>query len=759
MILDSCMTIMKNLVIVESPTKAKTISKFLGKEYKILSSFGHVRDLPKSKMGIDIENDFAPLYIIPAKAKRVASELKKEASGADKIILATDEDREGEAISWHLLELFGKTAEKKYQRIVFHEITKKAIEEALKNPRKLNINLVDAQQARRVLDRLVGYELSPFLWRKVAKGLSAGRVQSVAVRLIVEREREIQAFKSDEYWTIEGIFKKINCAEQIKAKLDKIDGKKLEKLFIGNKNDADEILAKIQKLEYKVADIQKKQTQKNPYPPFTTSTLQQEANKKLGFSSKQTMVIAQQLYEGIELADGSSGLITYMRTDSLNIAEEAIRSIRDIIKNEFGADYLPQTPSLYKTKSKGAQEAHEAIRPAYPEKNPENIKNFLDKNQFRLYDLIWRRTIACQMMPATMNNTIVDIENIPDKDPAAAKAGQRLPEKFTFRANGLTIKFEGFLKVYHSQTEENILPEIEKNEDLEVLEINPFQHFTQPPARYTEASLIKILEEYGIGRPSTYAPTLDTIQKRNYVKKEEDKKLHPTEIGIMVNDILVQHFNNIVDYQFTARMENDLDEVADGEKKWQPLIKEFYFPFKENLEKKDRELNKKELTEEKTSEVCSKCGSPMVIKMGRFGKFMACSNYPECKNTKPMPGEEGGDETEKIDEKCPECGSELVVKHGRFGKFIGCSNYPKCKYIKKQTVSTGIKCPECKEGEIIEKKSRKGKFYACSRYPDCKFALWYKPTGEKCPKCGSLLITKITKKDGETIVCSNKDCK
>ncbi|MFH0856796.1 MAG: type I DNA topoisomerase [bacterium] len=740
---------MKNLVIVESPTKAKTISKFLGKEYKILSSFGHIRDLPKSKMGIDIDNDFAPQYVIPAKAKRVATELKKEAASANKIILASDEDREGEAISWHLLELFGASAEKKYQRIVFHEITKKAIEEALKNPRKLDMNLVDAQQARRILDRLVGYELSPFLWRKVAKGLSAGRVQSVAVRLIVEREREIENFKTDEYWTIEGIFKKINSDEKIKTKLDKIDGKKLEKLSIGNGEDAEKILAKLKNLAYKVADIQQKQTQKNPYPPFTTSTLQQEANKKLGFSSKQTMVIAQQLYEGIELEDGSSGLITYMRTDSLNIAKEAIENIRDIIKNTFGENYLPKAPSLYKTKSKGAQEAHEAIRPAYPEKTPESILKYLDKNQFKLYDLIWCRAIACQMMPAIINNTTVDIEN--------NNSGKN--NIYTFRANGSIIKFDGFLKVYPTQTEENILPIIEKDEDIKAIEIKPFQHFTQPPARYTEASLIKILEEYGIGRPSTYAPTVDTIQKRNYVIKEDDKKLHPTEIGIMVNDILVQHFNDIVDYQFTAKMENDLDEIADAGKKWQPVIKEFYFPFKENLNKKDKELNKKEITEEKTDEICSKCGSPMIIKTGRFGKFMACSNYPECKNTKPMPGEEEPQETEKIDEKCPECGAELILKHGRFGKFIGCSNYPKCKYIKKQTISTGIKCPLCKEGEIIEKKSRKGKFYACNRYPDCKFALWYKPTGEKCPRCGSLMITKVTKKDGEIIVCSNKECK
>ncbi|MFH0854497.1 MAG: type I DNA topoisomerase, partial [bacterium] len=736
---------MKNLVIVESPTKAKTISKFLGNGYKVLSSFGHVRDLPKTKMGIDTEHNFEPQYIIPLKAKSKVSELKKEAGKADIIILATDEDREGEAISWHLLNIFGEKSD--YQRIVFHEITNSAIIEALNHPRKLDMNLVNSQQARRVLDRLVGYELSPFLWRKVAKGLSAGRVQSVAVRLIVEREREIKKFTAEEYWTIEGIFKKPTVSSskceidysitsfvqseypksdidniQINAKLDKIGGKKLEKLAIKNNAQANAILDNIKKQDYFVSDIQKKTTKKNPYPPFTTSTLQQEANKKLGFSSKQTMVLAQQLYEGIDIGiEGSTGLITYMRTDSLNLSKESVEKMRNLIKDSYGISYIPPTPIFYKTKSKGAQEAHEAIRPSDPAKTPYDIEKYLNKNQYKLYDLIWRRAIASQMESAIMDNTSVEIT-----DPNS---------EYVFRATGQTIKFDGFLRVYKIQTEENVLPDLEKNEQLETIKITPEQHFTQPPARYTEASLIKILEEYGIGRPSTYAPTLDTIQKRNYVKKETDKKLHPTDIGIVVTDILTEHFKDIVDYQFTAKMEEDLDEIEEGKKEWQPIIKDFYFPFKENLEKKDKELTKKELTEEKTDEVCEKCGAPMVIKMGRFGKFLACSNYPECKNTKQIKSDGSiapREEPKELEEKCPECGSPLTLRMGRFGQFIGCSNYPKCKYIKKQEKSTGIKCPKCGEGEIVEKRSKKGIFYACNKYPKCRFALWGKPTGEKC---------------------------
>lgn len=755
---------MKNLVIVESPTKAKTISKFLGHDYKILSSFGHIMDLPKNKMGIDIENNFKPTYIIPVKAKKTAAMLKEAAEKAKNIILATDEDREGEAISWHLVSLLtGKRKSKNslnYQRIVFHEITQRAIEEALKNPRQIDMNLVDAQQARRILDRLVGYELSPFLWRKIAKGLSAGRVQSVAVRLIVEREREIEKFKPEEYWTIEGIFEKLTSREQIKAKLDKINGKKLEKLAIQGKNDAEKILSRLNQEEYRVANIEKKQAVKNPYAPFTTSTLQQEANKKLGFSSKQTMVIAQQLYEGVELGSaGAAGLITYMRTDSLNLASEAVAKMREIIASDFGEKYLPKDFHYYKAKSKGAQEAHEAIRPTMPEKKPEDIKGFLNKNQFRLYDLIWRRAVASQMQPALLDNTSIDIENKGSQD------------VYTFRANGSVIKFDGFMKVYHTQMEENLLPEVKEGEKLKVLDIKPDQHFTQPPARYTEASLIKVLEEYGIGRPSTYAPTIDTIQKRNYVIKERDKKFYPMEIGRVVNDLLVDHFSNVVDYQFTAKMEEDLDDIASGSKQWQPIIKDFYFPFKENIMVKDKELNKKEITEEKTDQVCEKCGHPMIIKIGRFGKFLACSNYPECKNTKsldnlignannPIAQEEKAQEEDLkkqlVGEKCSECGSELVIKHGRFGQFIGCSNYPECKFIKKQEFSTGVKCPNCGEGEIVQKRSRRGIFYACNKYPKCKFALWGKPTGEKCSRCGSLTVTKG--KDGE-VVCSNKECK
>ncbi|MFC1613325.1 type I DNA topoisomerase [Patescibacteria group bacterium] len=731
---------MQNLIIVESPTKAKTISKFLGKDYKILSSFGHVRDLPTKEMGIDIENNFKPTYVIPAKAKSKVNDLKKIAKDSKNIILATDEDREGEAISWHLLEIFGKQAINKYQRIAFHEITKSAIEEALKNPRKIDMNLVDSQQARRILDRLVGYEMSPFLWRKVAKGLSAGRVQSVTVRLIVEREKEIQAFKSEEYWTIEGLFQKTSKSVDIKAKLDKINGKKIEKLAIQNEKSANKILEDLKKQDYSITSIKKKQTKKNPYPPFTTSTLQQESNKKLGFSSKQTMVVAQQLYE--------TGLITYMRTDSLNLSKEAVSKMRNIIKTKIGGKYIPANPIIYKTKSKGAQEAHEAIRPAYPEKHPDELNQKLNKNQFKLYDLIWRRAMACQMNPAIIDNTTIDISN--------------KSASYTFRANGSIIKFDGFLKIYHTQTEENILPELENDEKLKVIKIDPSQHFTQPPARYSEASLIKILEEYGIGRPSTYAPTIDTIQKRNYVKKEDDKKLHPTEIGIMVNDILVKHFKDIVDYKFTAKIEEDFDDIEEGTKKWQPIIKEFYMPFKKNLIKKDKELTKKALTEEKTDQVCEKCKSKMVIKMGRFGKFLACSNYPECKNTKHLAGAEGS-ETQKelakeLDEKCPQCNSPLVLRHGKFGEFTGCSNYPKCKFIKNDDKTTGVHCPKCEKGEIIEKKSRKGIFYACNQYPKCRFALWYKPTGYKCPKCDALMVTKITKKDGERIVCSNKEC-
>ena len=729
---------MKNLVIVESPTKAKTISKFLGKDYKVESSFGHVRDLPKKNIGIDVENNYEPTYEVPTKAKKQVAMLKALAAKAENIILATDEDREGEAIAWHLKHLLKP---KNYQRITFHEITKGAIEEALKSPRDLDLDLIDAQQARRILDRLVGYKLSPFLWSKVARGLSAGRVQSVTVRLIVEKEKEREAFKIDEFWTIEAIFSKDK--EDFKAKLFAIEGKSLKKLDIKNEEEATKLFEDLKNNNYKVAKITNKEHKKQPPTPFTTSTLQQAANNKLNFSAKQSMMFAQQLYEGIKVNGESVGLITYMRTDSLNLSQTYLDSARTYIKDNLGNDYLPEKAQIYKTKKKDAQEAHEAIRPTDVTLTPDSIKQYLDEKQYKLYKLIWERTLATQMTPAILYSTAVDIN---DEE-----------SKYTFRANGQTIKFPGFLKIYSTATKEDLLPEMKESDSVDAKEIKPEQHFTQPPARYTEATLVKALEEHGIGRPSTYAPTIATVQDRGYVEKEA-KALKPTEMGVLVTDILVEHFNDIVDYAFTAEMENNLDKIEEGKKEWQPIIKAFYEPFIKNLKKKTKELTKKELTEETTDEICDKCQSPMIIKAGRFGRFIACSNYPECKNTKNIEkeGEEGEkEEATVIEEKCPDCEKDLVEKTGRFGKFIGCSGYPDCKYIQKKEYGTGVPCPQCEKGEIVSKKTRGGKiFFACNQYPDCKLALWSKPTGEKCEKCDSLMI--YGPKD--TSKCSNKNC-
>jgi DNA topoisomerase I len=727
-----------NLVIVESPTKAKTISKFLGKGYKVESSYGHVRDLPKSKIGIDTEKNFEPEYETPTKAKKQVSKLKELAKKADNIILAPDEDREGEAIAWHLRELLKP---KKYERITFHEITKGAIEKALENPRDIDMNLVDAQQARRILDRLVGYKLSPFLWQKVARGLSAGRVQSVCVRLIVEKEREREAFKTDEYWSIDAMFTK--DGSEFEAKLNAIDGTTLKKLDIKDEKQAHEIFDALKENKFKVASVETKENKKKPPTPLTTSSLQQAANNKLNFSAKQTMRLAQQLYEGIKLEGEQVGLITYMRTDSMNLANTFLDGAREYIQKEFGKEYLPAKPVFYKTKKKGAQEAHEAIRPTDAMRNPESIKSFLDEKQYKLYNLIWSRTLACQMNSAIMNATSADINDD--------------SEKYTFRATGQTIKFPGFLKVYQGGTKEDILPELKQGDKVEAKEIKPEQHFTQPPARYTEASLVKVLEEYGIGRPSTYAPTIATVQDRNYVEKE-GKALKPTETGTLVNDILVEHFADIVDYDFTADMEKNLDAIEDGKKKWQPLIKKFYMPFAKNLEEKTETLSKKELTEETTEEVCEKCGAPMVSKMGRFGRFLACSGYPECKTTKPVDDDGKGvdrPEPEKLTEKCPECKEALVERTGRFGKFIGCSNYPTCKYIKKKDYGTGVHCPDCKDGEIVSRRSRGGKiFYGCNKYPECKFVSWAKPTGKNCTECKSLMVWAAK----DTPKCINGEC-
>jgi DNA topoisomerase-1 len=674
------------LVIVESPTKGNTIERFLGSKYRVLSSYGHIRDLPKAEFGIDLEKNFQPKYVVPLKVKKNVNSLKKAVEDTDLVILATDEDREGEAIAWHLTEVLDLDGEKNYQRIVFHEITKSAIAEALKNPRKIDINLVDAQQARRILDRIVGYKLSPFLWKKVARGLSAGRVQSVAVRLVREREQEIKNFKPEEYWSIEALLKKAKNQKpknknEIKTLLIKKDGKVLDKLAIKNKKGVDKIIKNLKGAAYQVINIEKKEVKRNPLPPFTTSTLQQESWKKIRFPAKLTMQLAQRLYE--------RGLITYHRTDSLNLSNQSLFSAKKFIEEKYGKKYWAGFLRRYKTKGR-AQEAHEAIRPTYPSKTPESVK--LDSNQLKLYDLIWQRFIACQMSQAVFNSTTVDIK----------------AKNYEFRATGQIIKFDGFLKVYPIKYEEAKLPPLEINEILELIKLIPSQHFTQPPPRYTEATLIKALEENGIGRPSTYAPILSTIQDRNYIEKDENRRFRPTEIGIVVNDLLVKHFPEIVDIQFTAGMEENLDKIAEGKEKWVPIIREFYEPFEENLQKKYEEVSKKEITEKPTQKTCPKCGAPLLIRLGKFGKFYACSKFPKCRYT------------------------ESLEKN-----------------------NLGIKCPKCNQGKIVEKRTKKRKvFYGCNRFPKCDFALWDKPISQKCPKCGSLLVETKRKQ----IRCSNKKC-
>ncbi|MFA5878339.1 MAG: type I DNA topoisomerase [Candidatus Staskawiczbacteria bacterium] len=668
-----------NLVIVESPTKAKTIQKFLGSKYKVLSSFGHVRDLPKSNLGIDIENNFTPQYIIPTKAKKNVTALKKEAKKSDEIILATDEDREGEAIAWHLSEVLGL---KDSPRIVFHEITKGAIEEALKNPRKIDMNLVNSQQARRILDRIVGYKLSPFLWKKISRGLSAGRVQSVAVRLVVEREREIEKFLKQEYWTIEATLAKKVGNENFAATLVKRNEQLIEKLDIKSEKEAKEIIQDLQGSEYKVINIDEKETKRNPLPPFTTSTLQQESWKKLHYPAKFTMRMAQNLYE--------NGHITYHRTDSVNLAQSAVFSAKKFIQDSYGPNYWAGYIRQYKSKGK-TQEAHEAIRPTTAENTPEKLKDKLDSKQFKVYELIWKRFIACQMAPAIFDATSVDIK---------AKI-------YTFRANGQVLKFDGFLKVYPIKFVEADLPKMDTNELLDLKELLPLQHFTEPPARYNEASLIKALEKDGIGRPSTYAPTLSTVQDRNYIEKNEERRFKPTEIGIIVNDLLVKHFPEIIDIEFTAKMEEELDEIAEGKDTLLKTCNDFYTPFAKNLENKYEEVVRTDFAAKPTGKNCPKCGAPLIEKLGRFGKFYACSKFPECKYTESLPAN-----------------------------------------------VLGVKCPKCADGELVEKRTKRKKiFYACNKFPTCDFALWDKPINEKCPTCDSLLIEK-----GKMVKCSNKEC-
>lgn len=742
----------KNLVIVESPAKAKTISKMLGKDYTVKASMGHVRDLPKSKMGIDVERHFEPTYMVSPEKKKVIAELKKDLKGVTKLLIATDEDREGEAIGWHLVQVLDEKGKIPVERIVFHEITEGAIKAALKNPRQIDQNLVDAQQARRVLDRLVGYELSPLLWKKIRYGLSAGRVQSVAVRFVVEREREIRAFKPEEYWSITADFQK--GKEPFEGILVKYKGKELK---LENQKQTDKVLEDIKGATYQVTKVEEKDVKRSPAPPFTTSTLQQEAARKLGFSVKKTMIVAQQLYEGVSHKKGTTGLITYMRTDSVNLSEVALKQAREVITEDFGKEYALATPRLYKGK-KGAQEAHEAIRPVDLSNFPKDIEGDLDKDQYKLYKLIWERTLACQMAEARLKAVGVDI---------TPSVGGTATD-YTFRATGQTIEFPGFMRAYvegsdHPEedllNQEKLLPALAMGDKIDCKKLNPLQHFTKPPARYTEASLVKKLESEGIGRPSTYAPTISTVITRGYIEKD-GKQLKPTDVAEVVNDMLVKHFKQVVDYSFTAEMEGLLDEIAEGKKEWEPVIQAFYTPFHATIMEKNDTLKKEDLVNlEKTDEKCEKCGSPMIVKLGRFGKFLSCSNYPECKNAKPL--DKNGDIVEKTEEekelekklsgkKCEKCGEPMVVKRGRFGEFLGCSGYPKCKNIEAIVKLTGAKCPKCGKGQLIERHVRKsGKlFYGCNQYPKCQFASWDKPTGDVCKKCKALMVEK---KDG--VVC------
>jgi len=675
------------LVIVESPAKAKTINKFLGKDYKVKASMGHVIDLPKSQLGVDVDNDFKPKYITIRGKGKTLSKLKKAAKKSKEVLLATDPDREGEAISWHLSRAL-KLSDKDNHRIAFNEITDNAVQNALENPRKIDKNLVDAQQARRVLDRLVGYKLSPLLWKKVRKGLSAGRVQSVAVKIICNREEEIDAFDPKEYWTISADLEKKE--EKFEAELYRINNEKFE---INSEKEVNEITSDMKDEKFVVNSVKEGKRKNNPNPPYTTSTLQQRASSLLGFSAKKTMYVAQQLYEGINIGNDTVGLISYIRTDSTRISKEAKNEAHNYINDNFGSKYLKKNKK-YKS-SDSAQDAHEAIRPTSVFRVPKKIKKHLTRDQYRLYKIIWERFLASQMKSAVYKTLFVKI---------------KVGEKYTFKVSGSKILFPGFLKVLsHRNFKDDNLPEFEKGDKLKLNEIKPEQHFTKPPSRYTEASLVKTLEEKGIGRPSTYAPTISTIISREYVEKE-GKSLKPTKLGKTVTKLLSEYFPDVTDVEFTAQLEKRLDQIEESGEDWKKIISDFYFPFEERLDEAHENMEKVNVLEE-TDEVCDKCGRPMVVKYGRYGKFLACSGYPECKNTKPF------------------------------------------------LVKTGVDCPKCDDGEIVERKSKKGKkFYGCSNYPDCDFVLWNKPVQEKCPKCDSIMVEKYSRSKGKYLKCTNKEC-
>ncbi len=746
----------KSLVIVESPAKAKTIEKFLGKGYKVLASYGHVRALPSKQGSVDTENNFAPNYQVLAESQKHIDLLKKEVAKSDELILATDLDREGEAIAWHLLEALNIDEDgdhPKVKRVTFHEITKPAIDAAMANPRRIDRGLVDAQQARSILDYLVGFNLSPFLWKKIRYGLSAGRVQSVALRLICQREGEIEAFEPREYWTIEALL--ANAAEaDFGAKLHSQDGNKLDKFAISDQAQADSIMADLKQAEFVVANIEKKERKRNPAAPFTTSTLQQEANRKLGFSARKTMSTAQKLYEGIDIGEESLGLITYMRTDSVALSEQATSEAREVICQMYGKEYALDKPRIFKNKSKNAQEAHEAVRPTSIAHTPEKIKRYLSTDQFRLYQLIWKRTVASQMTQAIFDATSVDIS---------------ASERYNFRAAGQVIRFAGFMTLYIEGTDngddedkEGLLPLLTKGETLKREQLTPEQHFTQPPPRFTEASLVKTLEEYGIGRPSTYASIMNTLVTRKYVRLEK-RVFFPEDVGRVVSKLLTEHFSRYVDYDFTAALEEDLDTISRGEKEWTPLVEQFWTPFIALIKQKEQEVNKADLTTEKTDKSCPKCSKELVIKLGRSGRFLACSGFPDCRHTEPLSADgQLAEEPVMSDEKCDKCGAGMLIKTGRYGKFYACSAYPACKNIQplEKPKSLDITCPQCKEGEMMEKKSRFGKiFYSCNLYPKCKYALWNPPKQEACPKCAwPLTEIKTTKRWGTVQRCPQEEC-
>jgi DNA topoisomerase I len=801
----------KGLVIVESPAKAKTIQKYLGKGYEVEASLGHIMDLPKKGLGVDVEHDFETEYeVIPGKEKVVAK-LRKMAKDADAVYLAPDPDREGEAIAAHLSNQLGGNGKKKglkpIFRVTFNEITKKAVQEAFTHPREIDWNLVDAQQTRRVLDRLVGFQISPLLWDKVRRGLSAGRVQTVALRLIVEREREIQKFEKKEYWTID--------AHLSGAKPPAFDarfvGKNGEKVEVTTEEASKAITSALESAKWAVRSVEKKERRRNPVAPFTTSKFQQDASRKLGMSVKRAMMLAQRLYEGVELGEeGTVGLITYMRTDSTRVSDDALTEVRELIGQTYGKEFLPESPNTYKSKQQGAQEAHEAIRPTSAMRHPDEMKKFIEEDQYRVYKLIWQRFVASQMAPAVFDQTTIDID------------AQNANDKYNFRVTGSVLKFEGFLKVYEESKDakdeedealKHKLPALTEGQALTLKELKPEQHFTEPPPRFNEASLVKELEERGIGRPSTYAAILSTIQERQYVQKTPGRggKFFPTEIGFVVTELLVENFKDIFDPQYTARMEEELDEIEGGSKTGTDALTEFYGKFEKDLsyaekhmenikrmekptdqkcercgsplvikwgkhgsffacstyDKKDpnsctftkenpinlTDLDQAEMQSETEEEYCENCGKAMVLKRGRFGQFMACTGYPECKTTRRL------DQAKKVpdvplDEKCPECGRNLILRHGRFGEFTSCSGYPDCKWIKQNFI--GVKCPDCKVGEIVEKKARRGNFfYGCSTYPKCEFTSAYRPVDQECPDCHSPYLVEKTLKDGVFLVCPN----